>query len=755
MEPVTQKEINLVEYWNVLVLRRWVVFTAVVVLVITVTLGSFLIPPTYQAICTLQIEREQPNVLTFQQVQPVGYDYMSYTDFYQTQYKLLSSRNVAHKAMQKLDLKNDPVVNRLVGRGSGKGVLTSLASFVRKSPLEDLPQDPDKPYVEFILGGLDINPLKNTHLVEITFVSVDPELSSRVANAVANAYMEFNQSARYDSTAQASEFIASQTTELKKQISELEAKLNDYGKENEIIGLDDKEDIISQKLGQLNQDVLSAQVETSRKEARYKGLVTTPPESIKEVTQSNLIQQLRQQTAELERQYTQKSKQFKPDWPDMQRLRAEWDNALKTMGEESRKIYDDTLKTAKMEYEEAASHERTVRLALEDQKSEVIKQKKFGVEYSNLKATVDSKREILNKLMQRETETGSLSQLKNAGTGNVWVVDSAEIPDRIFRPNKKMNILLSIFVGLALGVGMAFFLEYLDNSIKSTSDIEKYVRLPTLGTIPMVISSAMLGESSSGKKVKREPVSPAVDLVTLRDPTSPASEAYKTLRTSLLLSTADAPPKVIVVTSSEPQEGKTVTTLNTAITLTQSGKKVLLVDGDMRRPRLHKALGVGNGVGLSNYLSGNAELSQIVQETELPNLFLVSSGPIPPNPSELLASEHFDFLLSTLRASTQFDHILIDSPPLLSVADPVIMSSKVGATILVVQCGRTARQSVMRGREKLDQSKANILGVVLNDVDIRHGEYYGSHYGYRYRAYRYEAAPEANEARGTTPPPTV
>jgi protein-tyrosine kinase len=212
---------------------------------------------------------------------------------------------------------------------------------------------------------------------------------------------------------------------------------------------------------------------------------------------------------------------------------------------------------------------------------------------------------------------------------------------------------------------------------------------------------------------------------------------------------------VIVVTSSEPQEGKTVTTLNTAITLTQSGKKVLLVDGDMRRPRLHKALSAGNGVGLSSYLSGNAELDQIVQETELPNLYLVSSGPIPPNPSELLASEHFDLLLETLRKSKQFDHILIDSPPLLSVADPVIMASKVGATILVVQCGRTARQSVIRGREKLNQAKGNILGVVLNDVDIRHGEYYGYHYGYRYRAYRYEAAPEGNEARGTTTPPTV
>ena len=743
MESTPQREINLIDYWNVLVRRRWVVCTAVMVLVITVTVGSFLISPTYQAICTLQIEREVPNVLTFQQVQPVGYDYMSYNDFYQTQYRLLSSRNVARKAMQKLDLKNDPVVNRLVSRSSGKGLLSRVASFVRRSPLEDLPQDPDKPYIEYVLGGVDINPLKNTHLVEVSFVSVDPELSSRIANAVANSFMEFNQSARYDTTAQASEFIATQTSELKKQISDLEAKLNDYGKENEIIGLSDKDDITSQKLAQLNQDVLEAQVETSRKEARYKGLLTTPPGSIKEVTQSNLIQQLRQKSAELERQYTQQSKQFKPDWPDMQRLKAEWDSALKTMGEESRKIYDDTLKGAKMEYDEAASHEKTVRFALEGQKSEAIKQKKSGVEYANLKATVDSKREILNKLMQRETETGSLSQLKNAGTGNVWVVDAAEIPDHIFRPNKKMNILLSLFVGLALGIGMAFFLEYLDNSIKSTADIEKFVRLPTLGTIPMVVSAAMAGESS--KKFKREPISPAVDLVTMRDPTSPASEAYKTLRTSLLLSTADAPPKIIVVTSSEPQEGKTVTTLNTAITLTQSGKRILLIDGDMRRPRLHKALAMGNAQGLSSYLSGNAELVQILQDTEVPNLTLVSSGPIPPNPAELLASEHFDELLETLKRSDRFDHVLIDSPPLLSVADPVIMASKI-ATILVVQCGRTGRQAVMRGREKLEQAKANILGVVLNDVDVRHGDYYGYHYGYRYRAYRYEA-PEAREER--------
>ena len=204
---------------NVLKRRRWVVFTAVVVLVITVTLGSFLIPPSYQAICTLQIEREQPNVLTFQQVQPVGYDYMSYNDFYQTQYRLLASHNVARKAMLKLDLRNDPVVNRLVNRVRHKGPFTRLAEIVRHSPLDEIPEDPDKPYIQFVLSGLDINPLKNTHLVEISFVSVDPELSSRIANAVANSYMEFNQSARYDTSAQASEFIGTQTTELKKQVS--------------------------------------------------------------------------------------------------------------------------------------------------------------------------------------------------------------------------------------------------------------------------------------------------------------------------------------------------------------------------------------------------------------------------------------------------------------------------------------------------------------------------------------------------------
>ncbi|HEV8334808.1 MAG TPA: polysaccharide biosynthesis tyrosine autokinase [Candidatus Polarisedimenticolia bacterium] len=753
-ENAASREINLMEYWTVLVQRRWVVFTAVLVLVITVTLGSFLIAPTYMATCTIQIEREQPNVLQFQQVQPVGYDYLSYNDFYQTQYRLLSSRNVARKAMQKLDLRNDPVVNRVVARSKGKGLMQRLSSFVRKSPLEGLPEDPDKPYIEFTLGGLDINPLKNTHLVEISFISVDPELASRVANAVATSYIEFNQSARYDTTAQASEFIATQTDEMKKQISDLEAKLNEYGEAKQIIGLDEKENIVNQKLGQLNQDVLEAQVETSRKEARYRELETTSPESIPEVTQSNLIQQLRQKTAELEREYTQKSKQFKADWPDMQRLKAEWDNAREGMATESRKIYDNTLKTAKMEYNQAAAHERTVRGALEGQKSDSIKQKQYAVEYANLKAAVDSKREILNRLMQRESETGSLSRLKNvAGTGNIWVVDSAEIPDSIFRPNKKLNILLSLVVGLGLGVGMAFFLEYLDNSIKSTADVEKFVQLPVLGAIPMVVSASGPGELAASRRVKREPVSPAVDLVTMRDPTSSASEAYKTLRTSLLLSTADSPPRIIVITSSEPQEGKTVTTLNTAITLTQSGKRVLLVDGDMRRPRLHKALGAGNFAGLSSYLSGNADLGEIVQETEIPNLFLVASGPIPPNPSELLASEHFDFLLGTLRKSSQFDHVLIDSPPLLSVADPVIMAAKAGAVILVVQCGRTAKPAAIRGREKLQQAKANILGVVLNDMDVHAGDYYS--YRYRYRHYRYETDSEGREAAGTTPPPVA
>jgi len=755
MENSDTREFHLVDYWNVLLRRRWIVFTALLVLVTTVTIGSFLITPIYRSVCTIQIEREQPNVLQFQQVQPVGYDYMSYTDFYQTQYRLLSSRNVARKTLQKLDLKNDPIVNRGVARKPGKGLLGTLSSFLQRSPLDDLPPDPDRPYIEFIEDNLEINPLKNTHLVEIAFYSVEPELSTRIANQVANSYIEFNQSARYDTTAQATEFIVKQSGELKKEISELEAKLNDYGKENAIIGLDEKEDIISQKLAQLNSDVLTAQVETSQKEARYRGLLKTASDSIPEATQSNLIQQLRAKAAELEREYTQQSKQFKSDWPEMVRLKAEWDSARKTLEEESRKIFENTLKTAEMEYNQATAHERTVRAALEGQKNEAIRQKQYAVEYSNLKAAVDSKREIMNKLLQRETETGSLSRLREAGTGNIWVVDSAELPEHPYRPNKRMNVLLSLVVGLGLGVGMAFFLEYLDNSVKSTADIEKFIQLPTLGTIPMVLATNGHGDSSHLRRPRRESVSMDVDLVTLRDPTSGASEAYKTLRTSLLLSTADAPPKVIVITSSEPQEGKTVTTLNTAISLTQSGKKVLLIDGDMRRPRLHKALGVANGVGLSNYLSGNAEIEEIFQPTEIPNLFLASSGPVPPNPSELLESEHFDFLLDALRKGTRFDHVLIDSPPLLSVADPVIMASKASATILVVQCGRTARPAVIRGRQKLEQAKANILGVVLNDVDVRHGSYYSYRYDYRYRYYRYESKGEKGEATGSPLPPVA
>jgi capsular exopolysaccharide synthesis family protein len=755
MQAPDAREFHLVDYWTVLVRRRWVVFTAVLVLVTTVTIGSFLMTPIYRAVATIQIEKEQPNVLQFQQVQALGYDYLSYSDFYQTQYRLLGSRNVARKTIQNLDLKNDPIVNRLVARYQGRGLLGRLSDAIRRAPHEDLTPDPDRPYLRFLQDRLDVNPLKNTHLVEVAFESPDPELSARIANGVAAAFIEFSQSVRYDTTAQATEFLSSQTGELKKQIAELEEKLNEYGREKEIIGLEDREDITGQKLAQLNADVLNAQVETSRKEARYRGVVKAAPESIPEVAQNNLIIQLRAKAAELERQHTQLSKQFKPDWPEMVRLKAEWDSARKTLLDESRKIFENTVKSAELEYQQAAAHERNVRAALERQKTEAIRQKQYAVEYSNLKAAVDSKRTILDKLLQRETETGQLSRLKEAGTSNIWIVDAAEVPEWAWRPNKRMNVLLSLFVGLALGTGMAFFLEYLDNSIKSSADVEKFVQLPTLGTIPMVLAVNGQGEGAAPRRLRREPLSPAVDLVTLRDPAGAASEAYKTLRTSLLLSTADAPPRVIVVTSSEPQEGKTVTTLNTAIALTQSGKRVLLLDGDMRRPRLHKALGVENGVGLSSYLSGNAALEEILRSTEIPNLHLAPSGPVPPNPSELLASERFDDLVAALRNHDRFDHVLIDTPPLLSVADPVIMASKVGATILVVQCGRTARQAVVRGRQKLDQAKANVLGVVLNDVDLRHGSYYSYRYGYRYRYYRYDSKSDGKVTAGTPTPPVA
>jgi capsular exopolysaccharide synthesis family protein len=305
---------------------------------------------------------------------------------------------------------------------------------------------------------------------------------------------------------------------------------------------------------------------------------------------------------------------------------------------------------------------------------------------------------------------------------NIQVVDKAEIPTGPYKPNKKLNLLLAAVVGLFLGIGLAFFFEYLDNTVKTPEVVEQLIRLPSFGMVP---------EISYERKKRLEKAAYPVELVTHGHPKSILSEAYRNIRTSILLSFSEKPPKKIVITSPNPSEGKTTTVVNTAIALSQTGAQVLVIDGDMRHPRVHKIFDEENGAGLSNFLSGNASIESVIKKTEVPNLYYMPAGPIPPNPSELIGSKLFKVMMDSL--GKKFDHIILDSPPALGFADSVILSTAVDGVVLVVLGGKTPRETLQRTKEVLHQVNAKILGVVINRVDIHRSDY--GYYYYRYHYY--------------------
>jgi capsular exopolysaccharide synthesis family protein len=451
------------------------------------------------------------------------------------------------------------------------------------------------------------------------------------------------------------------------------------------------------------------------KEALYKQAKDKNSDSLPSILENKLIVDLKQAYIQLEAQYMKLSGTFKPDHPEMVRLKNQMEALQKRMDLEIGRI----VGGIRNDYDLSLRRETLLRHAFDQQKARVMEMKERSIQYNILKREADTNKELYKGLLQRMKEAGVSSGLT---VSNIQVVDQAEIPTGPYKPNKQLNLLLAAVVGLFLGIGLAFFFEYLDNTVKTPEDVEQLTRLPSFGMVPEI-------SYEKRRRLEKETTYP-VELVTHRHPKSILSESYRNIRTSILLSFSEKPPKKIAITSPNPIEGKTTTVINTAIALSQTGAQVLIVDTDMRKPRIHHIFNGENGAGLSNFLSGHANLESIVKKTEVPNLYYIASGPVPPNPSELLGSNLFKSMMDSL--GKRFDHIVLDSPPVLGFADSLILSSTVDGVILVVLGGKTPKETLQRAKEVLHQVNAKILGVVINRVDLQRG-----HYGYYYYRYHY------------------
>jgi capsular exopolysaccharide synthesis family protein len=599
-------------------------------------------------------------------------------------------------------------------------------------------------------GNLRVTLIPNTRIIEIHYNSTDPQLAASVVNTLAATYVEQNFKTKFESTMQASDWLSKQLVDLQMKVETSQEKLVRYQKEHEILGTDEKTNIITEKLDELNREMTAAESDRMQKEAVYRQTQSSDPEVVAAAiiadttgsaasTVSNLLDKLRDQQASIRIQIADLSTQFGPSYPKIAQL----NNQVKEIDRQLQAETEKAVDHLKGLYLAALQRENMLQGSFDKQKQEANKLNESAIEYSILKRDLDSNRTLYEGLLEKLKEAGVTAGLRS---NNFRIIDAARVPTAPSEPNIPRNLSFALVLGVISGVGLAFLLENMDNTVRTPEQAQAVSALPSLGMIPLGSKSGNHGPA--GKRLTLTASKEVVETVTLVRPQSQMAESYRALRTSLLLSNLGAPPKVIMVTSARPQEGKTTTSINTAIVLAQKGVRVLLIDADLRRPSVHKTLGMGPRSGLSNVLTGSATVQQTITTSPiLANLFIMPAGTPPPNPAELLASANMKDLVAELRQ--QFDHIVIDTPPTLSVTDAVVLSPRADATILVIRSGQTTKQALRRARDILMQVNAHVAGVLLNAVDLTSPDYY---YYYEYQGkyshyYQEEPVPNTDEPK--------
>jgi capsular exopolysaccharide synthesis family protein len=716
-----RKEIDVLEYARVVLKRKWVLVTFAIVLVLLAALISFTTTPLYRATATLLIDEPGASLLNIQDVLNAGAyyrtDYMG--TYFNTQLRLLTSRSLAERVAKKINLGS-----RAEFRGAG----------------EPTPSSAD--YAFSILGGLSIAPIEETRLVYVSYVSPHASLAADVVNALIEEFVSFSVETRYEATKQTSEFLSEQVALLREDLKRKEEDLQKYGQDKNILYLSGDESTVVNKFSEVNTALTTAQIERYAKETVYRELKNISVDALPESVSNPTIQALKTTYSQVKSDYEEKGKTYRPDYPEMAQLKARLDATKNTLQEEIRK----EVTAAEANYRAALKIESSLQGLLDKQRGDVTRMNKNAIFYHTLRTEVENMRTLLSTLIAKQNEIQVSSQLGGLRTSNIKVVDRALVPGGPFTPNVRRNLLTALLLGLFGGLGLIFLVEYLDNTVKGPEDVEKLVGLPSLGIIPFLSADGLKKKSDpygsyrsygaeGDKPGEMIPEVREIELINHLYPKFSIAEDYRTVRTSILFSHADSAPKTISFTSTLPQEGKTATISNLAISFAQLEGKVLLIDADLRKPRLHKIFNLLNVNGLSSYLAGKNSFEEVVQMTCIDNIWTIPSGPHPPNPAELLNSMKMKELLAL--AKDRFNIVLLDTPPVLAVIDPVIVSSLVDSTVFVVRAGKTTRRPLVRAIEEIRKSKADIIGVVFNEVKIGH-QGIGTPF-YHYYQYEYEA----------------
>jgi capsular exopolysaccharide synthesis family protein len=768
VDPNAESEVHLLDYWRAIRKRLWLIIAIVLLVSMLTVLYVSRKPDIFEARARVQVNLEDGN-LTRASGQPVLYGSTDDPVYFNTQLQILVSSGLIRRVVRTLDLEHNRdflSANASQKRSTWQSVLQTVGlrkeapvqtknddqlplttSVADASTREDLTEAKRlAPFVGEILGGLDVEPvkenrgfLKETRLIDITFQHTDPQVAAKVVNAVAETYIYSNLEKDTQAISSTGDFLQKRIAELQENIRTAEERLVNYAKNNQIVSLDANQNTVVERLAGLNQQLLQA--ENDRKTAEAALNAAKAPGAANAMVEAETKQagDLESKLAELRQKRAQllasDATEEAPEVKEVDGQITDLDKQIKDLKSHKSTMLLINLNTR---YKQTLERENLLRKSFEQQRSETLTQNEAAINYRIIQQSIETNKTMLNSLLQRAKENDVLMAGKS---NNISIVDYALAPDGPVGPNRTRTVFVSIFLALGLGVGLSLFLEYLDDTVRSTEDVERLLNLPALAVIPSVGGAVkrkvLAGSKALQKRGNGNAAVPSNSKLLMNvDGRSALAESYRHLRTSVLLSTAGRAPRSLLVTSSLPGEGKTTTAVNTAYSLAQTGANVVIVDADMRRPRLESIFGMRGQLGLSSILSSDVteeEMLAMISNDKTTGLYVLTAGPIPPNPAELLSSDQMRSLVNTLQRT--FAHVVIDSPPITSFTDGVLMSTMVDGVLLVVHGGKTSRHVVRRSRQSLKDVGAKIFGVVLNNTTLPthdyayYQQYYSENYG--------------------------
>jgi polysaccharide biosynthesis transport protein len=731
MPHVPVQSAHLLDRLSILFKHRRLVLATFGVTVGVMMMQAYAAIPMYRAKSQILIQDERSAAVSSLSASDPSF-WQDPEPYYNTQYRILQSRGLARRVVKRLDLQTVPEFNGSMSAAGGPlafvrrtramitgGVRTAIGIVTsRGKPPAAEPPAPDESaqeaaFVSAFLSRVRVEPQRGTRLVDVYFDSADPAFAAKAADTLAEEYVQQNLELKLGSVQKSLTWLEEELKRQQQKITKSEMALTEYRSQQNAPSLDSRQNIVLARLTQLNDAVTSARTSRIQRESLFRQVERLDPksanvDSFPAVAQSTAVLEARGRLSTLEQQKASLTGRYGPQHPEMVKLETQIDNARRQVRVEAAKA----IEQLRSEYLAAVSQERSLTNSLEEQKKAALDLDKKSGAYSILERQAESDRKVYESLLQQQKE---LSVIRNSRANNVQVMDHAETPGAPYAPDLRRDWMMALLLGFGLALGLAFGVEHLDDTVKTPDDVTRRLKLPLLGLVP----------AARGKEAP----------VLIGSVPHDFGEAFRSLRTSLVFTSGSETTRIVGVTSSQPLEGKTTTACNLGAALALGGARVLLIDGDMRRPSLHKTMGLQNAIGLSHLLVGQARVRDAVQRTSEPNLFVITAGRTPPNPSELLSSDRMKAFLQNL-ASGPFDWVVLDTPPVLAVTDAVIVGPLVTGLVFVIGSGMTRRVHAERALETLRTSRPNLIGVVLNRVDFDGNKYYYSrYYGYQYKSY--------------------